>query len=96
VAITRKVIINDDLQALTRVPAALGQAAANWRATPCGPSSPATRTWRTATPLFHANHKNLNGSNALAGPALGRGPCRAFRVQKAPQGHCSEPSAPVP
>ena len=37
VAITRKVVINDDLQALTRSPPAWARRPRSWRATPCGP-----------------------------------------------------------
>ena len=85
VAITRKVIINDDLQALTRVPAALGQAAANLESDTVWAVITGNPNMADGNPLFHANHKNLNGSNALAGPALGVARA-AFRVQKAPKG----------
>jgi hypothetical protein len=85
VAITRKVIVNDDLQALTRVPAGLGQAAANlesdtvWGVITGNPVMSDTKT------LFHADHKNLNTTNALAVDKLGVARA-AFRVQKAPKG----------
>jgi hypothetical protein len=85
VAITRKVIINDDLQALTRVPAGLGQAAAQLESDTVWAVVIANGNLADGIPLFHGNHKNLNGSNALAGPALGVARA-AFRVQKAPKG----------
>jgi hypothetical protein len=85
VAITRKTIINDDLQALTRAPAGLGQAAANLESDTVWAVITANANLADGIPLFHANHKNLNVSNALAGPALGTARA-AFRVMKAPKG----------
>jgi hypothetical protein len=100
VALTRKVIINDDLQAFTRVPALLGVAAAclesntvwgiiisNPSATYAGDQAPTT--------LFAAGHNNLltgTGSSidstvggASALGALGAGR-KELRMQKGPQG----------
>lgn len=85
VAITRKVIVNDDLQALTRVPAALGQAAANLESDTVWGVITANANLADGVPLFHATHKNLNGTNALAGPALGVARA-AMRIMKAPKG----------
>jgi hypothetical protein len=85
VAITRKVIINDDLQALTRVPAGLGQAAAQLESDTVWAVITGNPAMSDGVTLFHANHKNLNATNALAGPALGTARA-AFRVQKAPKG----------
>jgi hypothetical protein len=85
VAITRKIIINDDLQALTRVPAALGQAAANLESDTVWAVITANGNLADGVPLFHGTHKNLNASNALANGALGVARA-AFRVQKAPKG----------
>ena len=64
VALTRKVIINDDLQAFTRVPALLGVAAARLESdTVWGiiTSNPAAKYAgdKTATALFAAGHNNL-------------------------------------
>jgi hypothetical protein len=85
VAITRKVIVNDDLQALTRVPAGLGQAAAQLESDTVWAVITGNPNMADGNPLFHANHKNLNGSNALALGALGTARA-ALRVQKAPKG----------
>ena len=48
IGITRQVIINDDLDAFTRVPALFGTSAATLEATSSGASSPPTRPWPTA------------------------------------------------
>jgi len=85
VAITRRVIVNDDLQALTRIPAALGQAAANLESDTVWAVITANANLADGVPLFHATHRNLNGTNALASGALGTARA-AFRVQKAPKG----------
>ena len=85
VAITRKVIVNDDLQALTRVPAGLGQAAANLESDTVWAIITGNPNMADGKALFHADHKNLNGTNALAVAGLGTSRA-AFRVQKAPKG----------
>ena len=92
VALTRKVIINDDLQAFTRVPAILGVAAARlqsdkvWAVITGNPSAIYAGD-TVSTALFAAGHKNLftGGGSALgtAGLAQGR---TGFRNQIAPQG----------
>ena len=100
VALTRKVIINDDLQAFTRVPALLGVAAARlesdtvWGIIISNPSAIYAGD-KVATALFAAGHNNLltgAGSsidptvqNAVALVALGLGR-KALRCQKGPQG----------
>ena len=85
VAITRKTIINDDLQALTRVPAALGQGAANLESDTVWAVITGNPNMSDTVALFHATHKNLNTTNALAVAALGTARA-ALRVQKAPKG----------
>ena len=85
VAITRKTIINDDLQALTRVPAALGQGAANLESDTVWAVITGNPNMSDTVALFHATHKNLNTTNALAVAALGVARA-ALRVQKAPKG----------
>lgn len=85
VAITRKVIVNDDLQALTRVPAGLGQAAANLESDTVWAVITGNPNMADGIALFHANHHNLNASNALANAALGVARA-ALRIQKAPKG----------
>jgi hypothetical protein len=90
VAITRKVIINDDLQAFTRVPALLGVAAARlesdtvWGIITSNPAAIYAGD-KTSTALFHANHGNLltgGGSSidptANAGNPAGTGPLAAL------------------
>ena len=96
VALTRKVIINDDLQAFTRVPALLGVAAAQlesntvWNIITSNPAAVYAGD-KTATALFHANHGNLltgagssidsDVQNAVPLTALGKGRS-AMRLQK--------------
>jgi hypothetical protein len=100
VALTRKVIINDDLQAFTRVPALLGVAAAQlesntvWNIITSNPAAIYAGD-KVSTALFHANHGNLltgAGSSidntvqsAVPLTALGKGRA-AMRLQKGPQG----------
>ena len=100
VALTRKVIINDDLQAFTRVPALLGVAAAQlesntvWGIIISNPAAVYAGD-KNSTALFHANHGNLltgaassidsTVQNAVPLTALGKGRA-AMRLQKGPQG----------
>ena len=100
VALTRKVIINDDLQAFTRVPALLGVAAAQlesntvWGIITSNPAAMYAGD-KTSTALFHANHGNLLTGAASsidntvqnAAPLTALGKARgAMRLQKGPQG----------
>jgi hypothetical protein len=100
VALTRKVIINDDLQAFTRVPALLGVAAAQlesntvWGIIISNPAAVYAGD-KNSTALFHANHANLltgvasaidsTVANSAPLTALGKGR-GAMRLQKGPQG----------
>ena len=90
VALTRKVIINDDLQAFTRVPALLGFAAARlesdtvW-AVMTGTSAAIYPGDTTSTNLFAAGHSNLNTSAALALDKLETGR-EKMRLQTGPNG----------
>jgi hypothetical protein len=100
VALTRKVIINDDLQAFTRVPALLGVAAAQlesntvWGIITSNPAAVYAGD-KNSTALFHANHANLltgvasaidsTVANSAPLTALGKGR-GAMRLQKGPQG----------
>ena len=79
VAITRKVIINDDLQAFTRVPALLGVAAARlesdtvWGIVTSNPAAIYAGD-KTSTALFHANHNNLlTGNGSSIDPTVNAG-----------------------
>jgi hypothetical protein len=92
VALTRKTIINDDLQAFTRIPALLGVAAARmesdkvWAVIMSNPSAQYAGDAAPVT-LFHANHKNwqTGAGSAFSLTALGTGRA-SFRLQTAPQG----------
>jgi hypothetical protein len=100
VALTRKVIINDDLQAFTRVPALLGVAAAQlesntvWGIIISNPAAVYAGD-KNSTALFHANHGNLltgaassidnTVQNAVPLTALGKAR-GAMRLQKGPAG----------
>jgi len=100
VALTRKVIINDDLQAFTRVPALLGVAAAQlesntvWGIITSNPAAVYAGD-KTSTTLFHVNHNNLltgvassidnTVANSAPLTALGKGR-GSMRLQKGPQG----------
>jgi len=102
VALTRKVIINDDLQAFTRIPAVLGVAAAQresntvWGIITSNPAAVYAGD-KTSTTLFHANHGNLlTGAGSSIDPNVNAteaamqkayGQARAaLRSQKGPQG----------
>ena len=71
VAITRQTLINDDLDAFTRLPAAFGASAADLeiRHRLRDPDR-RTRRWRTAPPLFHADHGNLGTAAVVNETAL--------------------------
>lgn len=88
VALSRKVIINDDLQAFTRVPAILGVAAARLES---------DKVWAVitgnqvmtydSTALFHANHANLEtGAGSAVGISALSQARAQMRLQTAPQG----------
>jgi len=102
VALTRKVIINDDLQAFTRVPAVLGVSAAQresntvWGVITSNPAAQYAGD-KVSTTLFHANHNNLlTGAGSSIDPNVNAteaamqkayGAARAaLRAQKGPQG----------
>jgi hypothetical protein len=84
VALTRKVIINDDLQAFTRVPSLLGMAAARLESDTVWNLIINNGNMSDAVALFHANHNNLVTTNALA--VAGMIAARAkMRLQKGPK-----------
>jgi hypothetical protein len=102
VALTRKVIINDDLQAFTRIPAVLGVSAAQresntvWGIITSNPAATYAGD-KNSTTLFHANHANLlTGAGSSIDPNVNAteaalqkayGAARAaLRSQKGPQG----------
>lgn len=86
VPITRKVVLNDDLQALTRIPAGLGIAAATLESDTVWAVITANANMADGLPLFHATHKNLTATNALAAVANITAARKAMRKQTAPKG----------
>jgi hypothetical protein len=98
VAITRKVIINDDLQAFTRIPAILGVAAAQLESNTVWGSSPAIRCddarqgnrdvpYRSQQPAQrrgqqHRSHRGYFRSADRAGQGP-RAPCGSRRLRRA-------------
>lgn len=85
IAITRKTIINDDLQALSRIPQGLGYAAANLESDTVWGVITANAALSDTVALFHATHANLNTTNAAAeaGMSIMRA---AMRIQTGPKG----------
>ena len=86
VPITRKVVLNDDLQALTRVPAGLGIAAATLESDTVWAVITANANMADGLPLFHATHKNLTATNGLAAVANITAARKVMRKQTAPKG----------
>lgn len=87
VGITRKVIINDDLQAFTRVPFILGTAAARLEGDKVWAIFTANAAMGDAIVLFHASHSNLlsGAGSAIQVSALAASR-KSFRLQTGPQG----------
>lgn len=89
--LTRKLIINDDMQALDRLPRSMGARAAQlenvlaWLVLTS--NAGAGQTMSDAVALFHANHNNLitGGGSALSEAAL-QAALAKFRLQKALDG----------
>ncbi|CUH17834.1 Mu-like prophage major head subunit gpT [Jannaschia seosinensis] len=74
VAITRQVLINDDLDAFTRIPAMYGNSIAQLESDVVWGIITANPAMADGKALFHADHKNLAGSGAaLAVDAVGSG-----------------------
>ena len=72
VAITRQTLINDDLDAFTRIPAMYGNSIAQLESDVVWGIITANPAMADGNALFHANHKNLAGSGtALAVDAVG-------------------------
>ena len=72
VAITRQTLINDDLDAFTRIPAMYGNSIAQLEPDVVWGIITANPAMADGTALFHANHKNLAGTGAaLAVDAVG-------------------------
>ncbi len=72
VAITRQVLINDDLDAFTRIPAMYGNSIAQLESDVVWGIITSNPAMADGTALFHTNHKNLAGTGAaLAVDAVG-------------------------
>jgi hypothetical protein len=87
-AITRQAIINDDLGALTRIPAAHGEAAARKVGDVVYAVLTANAAMGDSIALFHASHANFidNGSGAAPGTATIGAGILAMGIQKDLQG----------
>jgi hypothetical protein len=75
IGITRQVLINDDLDAFTRVPALFGTSAATLESDVVWGIFTSNPAMADGNPLFHGSHKNLAGSGAaldVAGLAKAR------------------------
>jgi hypothetical protein len=86
VPFSRQVIINDDLNAITRVPAAMARAAADLESDTAWTAITANPTMGDNVALFNSTHGNLAGSGAaldVTPTAAGR---TAMRSQTTPQG----------
>lgn len=81
VAITRQVLINDDLEAFTRIPRSFGVAAANLESDLVWAQITANPVMGDGTALFHANHGNLGTAGAITTATVGAGR-QAMRLQK--------------
>lgn len=81
VAITRQVIINDDLSAFTRVPVAFGRQAANLESDLVWAQIVGNPTMGDGQPLFHASHGNLGTASGITIDSIAAGR-EAMRIQK--------------
>lgn len=87
ISITRQVIINDDLQALVRIPQELGKAAARTESDVFWDLIKNNVNMSDSVAFFHANHNNLNtgAGSAFADAGLGAGRAK-LRLQTGPKG----------
>lgn len=73
VAITRQVLINDDLAAFTRIPRAFGVQAANLESDLVWAIITGNPTMSDNVALFHATHKNLGTGATISAASVGAG-----------------------
>jgi hypothetical protein len=86
IGFTRQSIINDDLNALTRVPALFANAAANYESDTVYGIVTANAALADTIALFHASHNNLTGTGTVLS-VTSLGVARAvLRKQTTPQG----------
>ena len=71
IPLSRKLMINDDLNALMRIPQLLGSAAAEKESTTIWGKITANAAMSDSVALFHATHKNLGTAGALSETTLG-------------------------
>ncbi len=81
VAITRQTIINDDLDAFTRIPELFGRSAADLESDTVYGILTANAAMSDGVALFHADHKNLAAAAAIADATLTE-MRKLFRLQK--------------
>ncbi len=84
-SLSRQMIINDDLEALTRLPQAFGASAARKEADIVYAILTGNPVMSDGIQLFHADHNNLRSGTTLSVVALGRARS-AMRKQKGLQG----------
>lgn len=70
IPLTRQLMINDDLNALMRIPALLGSAAAELESTTIWGKFTANAAMSDGVALFHATHKNLGTAGVLSETTL--------------------------
>lgn len=86
IAITWETIVNDDLGALTRIPAALGNAAAATESNVVWALLLGNPTFTDGTAYFHADHGNLAASGGAINTATLAAARAAMRKQKSKAG----------
>lgn len=87
IGVTRQTIINDDLDAFTRIPMLFGRAAADLESDVFWSLFLSNPTMSDNTALFHADHKNLMTANKTAPDVTSIGATREkMRKQKNTQG----------
>lgn len=84
IGITREVIVNDYLNAFDRIPAAIGMAAASLESDIVYSILLANANMADGVALFHANHGNLAGSNAVISVASMGSAMGAMAIQTDP------------
>lgn len=82
IGITRQVIINDDLDAFTRIPQMIGVQTANLESDLFWSIVTNNPTMADSVALFHANHSNLAGSGAAIDVTTLSNARKAMRKQK--------------
>lgn len=81
IGITRQVLINDDLDAFTRIPRSFGVACANLESDLVWAQIVGNPRMGDGKTLFHADHGNLGTAGAISTDSVGAGR-QAMRVQK--------------